>query len=91
MSNDGDVVRTAEDAILRLIEERGAAKSICPTDAARLLAGEDWRRRLPEVRQSAIHLARAGRIAILRHNKPVDPNAFKGVYRLSLPRDEPGT
>jgi hypothetical protein len=24
---------------------------------------------------------------ILRHNKPADPDAFKGVYRLRLPTD----
>jgi hypothetical protein len=78
--------KTAIDAILATVEARGEGKSACPSDAARLLAGEDWRRRLPEVRQAAVHLARAGRISILRHNKPVDPNGFKGVYRLSLPR-----
>ena len=30
-------------------------------------------------------LARQGRLAILRHGKPVDPDGFKGVYRLRLP------
>ena len=30
-------------------------------------------------------LARQGKIVILRHGKPADPEAFKGVYRLRLP------
>lgn len=28
-----------------------------------------------------------GRLVITRHNKPANPNAFKGVYRLRLPMD----
>ncbi|MEC8198924.1 MAG: DUF3253 domain-containing protein, partial [Pseudomonadota bacterium] len=43
-----------------------------------------WRRYLNAVRQQAKHLARMGRIEILRKGKPVDPNDFKGVYRLRL-------
>jgi Protein of unknown function (DUF3253) len=76
---------TAADAILHLLAEKGPGKSIGPMDVAKLVAGADWSRRLPDVRQSAVHLARQGRIAILRHNKPVDPNDFRGVWRMSLP------
>ncbi|PTT79971.1 DUF3253 domain-containing protein, partial [Pseudomonas sp. HMWF010] len=41
------------------------------------------------VRTNAIELARAGTIVILRHNKPVNPEKFRGVYRLRtrLPGD----
>lgn len=39
------------------------------------------------VKQQAIHLARTGRIQILRNGKPVDPNDFKGVWRMRLPAD----
>ncbi len=39
------------------------------------------------VKQQAIHLARTGRIEILRSGKPVDPNDFKGVWRMRLPVD----
>jgi len=46
---------------------------------------EGWRRLLPQVKGVAVGLARVGRLEILRHNKPVDPNAFRGVYRLRLP------
>jgi hypothetical protein len=73
-----------QDAILQLIEAR-SGKTICPTDAARLAGGDSWRRLLPAVRQAAVHLARSGAIAIYRHGKPVDPDRFKGVYRLGPP------
>jgi hypothetical protein len=33
-------------------------------------------------------LALAGRLVIYRKGKPVDPNDFKGVYRLGLPRHD---
>ena len=38
------------------------------------------------VRQQAIHLARQGRIEIVRKGRPVDPNKVKGVVRLRLPQ-----
>jgi hypothetical protein len=34
----------------------------------------------------AIGLARQGRLVIYRKGKPADPDDFRGVYRLGLPR-----
>jgi hypothetical protein len=76
---------TIESAILALVEQRGAGKSICPSEAARAVWPEDWQNRMRQVRNVAVGLARKGEIAILRKGKPVDPDDFKGVYRLSLP------
>ncbi len=82
-------------AILELLASRGGGKSICPSEAARAFAAgrarpsdppDLWRRYLPAARQQALHLARAGRIVILRKGKPVDPHKpVKGVIRLALP------
>jgi hypothetical protein len=69
--------------ILRQTAERGAEKSICPSEVARALA-PDWRPLLPRVREAAVALAEAGRIDILRKGKPVDPREFRGVYRLRI-------
>ena len=78
---------TADDAILRLLEAAGPGRTISPPDVARALhAGPDWNRKMPQVRRAAITLALAGRIVIYRKGRPVDPNDFKGVYRLGLPR-----
>ncbi|MFN3835624.1 MAG: DUF3253 domain-containing protein [Glycocaulis sp.] len=76
---------TIETAILTLVEQRGAGKSICPSEAARAVWPEEWQKRMREVRAVAMGLARKGQISILRKGKPVDPEDFKGVYRLSLP------
>jgi len=37
------------------------------------------------IRRVAVRLMKEGRIVILRKGKPVDPNDFRGVYRLGLP------
>ncbi|MCP2678674.1 DUF3253 domain-containing protein [Maricaulaceae bacterium NA33B04] len=74
-----------EAAILALVEARGAGKCICPSEAAREAFPESWNDHMRHVRNAAVHLARQGQIVILRKGKPVDPEDFKGVYRLALP------
>jgi len=75
----------AEAAILDLLAALPPGKSISPEEAARALDPEGWRRQLGHVRNTAIGLARQGRLVITRHGKPADPESFKGVYRLRLP------
>ena len=77
--------RSIEDAIFALLAEREPGKTICPSEAARAIEPEAWRRLMPQVRATAVGLARQGRLVVTRHGKPADPNAFKGVYRLRLP------
>lgn len=95
-SKDGAPDDPVAVAILNLLTESGDGKAVSPEAAARAYAEtrrrnsdppDLWRRYLNAVRQQAIHLARAGRIEILRKGKPVDPNDFKGVYRLRLKVD----
>lgn len=74
-----------EDAILSLLDAAPEGKSIDPSNVAKLLNPEQWRRELGRVRNEAIGMARQGRLVILRHGKPADPNTFKGVYRLGRP------
>ncbi len=40
------------------------------------------------VRRAAVALAEQGRVVILRKGKPADPRDFKGVYRLTAPRQD---
>lgn len=96
---EGPVDSSADDpvaeAILALLAEADAGRSISPEDAARAFAAgrakpasppDLWRRYLPAVRQQALHLARQGRIRILRKGRPVDPHVpVKGVIRLASP------
>ena len=83
----------AESTILRLLDEQGAERTVNPTDVERMLAsGPDWQLQMPGVRRAAIkldiELALAGRLVTDRKGKPVDPNDFKGVYRLGRPRPD---
>ena len=39
-------------------------------------------------RRSAAAPSQAGRLVIYRKGKPADPNDFRGVYRLGLPRHD---
>jgi hypothetical protein len=74
-----------EAAIFDLLAKAAPGKSISPEDVARAADPEGWRRTLGHVRAVARGLARQGELVILRHNKPADPDDFKGVYRLRLP------
>ena len=75
-----------ETAIFDLLAKVAPGKSISPEDVARAVDPEGWRRLLGHVRATAVGLARQHRLVITRHNKPADPDAFKGVYRLRLPQ-----
>ena len=78
-------VSPIEETTFVLLAARDPGKSICPSEVARALDAQEWRRLLPQVKATAVGLARAGRLQITRHGKAVDPDAFKGVYRLRLP------
>ena len=78
-------VSPEREAILALVAARGVGKTICPTEAARAVSEAKWRAVLPAIRAEAVRLAKSGAISIYRKGKPVDPEDFKGVYRLGLP------
>jgi hypothetical protein len=86
--------KTLEDVILRVCGDAGPGKSVDPTAVAKAFAegrGEDdlaWRKWLSHVRTAAIGLARQGRLVIYRKGKPADPEDFRGVWRLGLPRGD---
>ncbi|MDE3176436.1 MAG: DUF3253 domain-containing protein [Pseudomonadota bacterium] len=93
MSNADSPIPLA-DTLIALCVEAGPARTVCPTDAAKAFAaarGEDalgWRSHLQDVRRTAVKLAREGRLVIYRKGKPVDPDDFRGVYRLGGARDD---
>lgn len=85
MSADAEGI---EETMLRLVAERGAGKTICPSEVARALGGphpDGWGPLMQPVRRVAVRLAHEGRVAILRKGRPVDPDDFRGIYRLALP------
>lgn len=77
-----------ETTMLAMVAERGADKTVCPSEVARALGGphpDGWSPLMQPVRRVAVRLAHAGRIAILRKGRAVDPDDFGGIYRLALP------
>ncbi|HUZ67917.1 MAG TPA: DUF3253 domain-containing protein [Beijerinckiaceae bacterium] len=77
-----------EAALLALSAECEIGKTFSPMDAAKRACVLDgraeaaWPSRLSEVRRAAVRLAQEKRLVIYRKRKAVDPQAFKGVYRL---------
>ena len=71
-----------EDAIFAALADVEPGKSVAPEAVARAVDAENWRRVLPQVRAEAVGLARQGRLVIIRHGKPADPDTFKGVWRM---------
>lgn len=76
--------------ILDSLAEHG---SMAPVDVARALGEarrrpsdkpDAWRRYMNPVKQQMLHLARAGRIEIVRKGEVVDPEDFRGVVRMRL-------
>lgn len=85
MSADAEAIT---ETMLRLVAERGPGKTICPSEVARALGGphpDGWGPLMQPVRRVAVRLAHEGRVAILRKGRPVDPDDFRGIYRLALP------
>lgn len=77
-----------EDAILATLA-RAERKTLGAPEIAHAIAeGRDWHALLTPIRRAAVALAQSGRLIIYRHGKPVDPNDFRGVYRLGLPRQD---
>ena len=91
---DADSPTSLAATVLTLCAAHGPHRTICPTDAAKAHAearGEGplgWRTHLQQVRRVAVALANEGRLVIYRKGKPVDPNTFRGVYRLGAPHDD---
>ena len=76
-----------EDTRLELRRARGSERTIGPMDVARALGGDHpdgWGPLMPQVRRAAVRLMKQGRLIILRKGRPVDPDDFRGVYRLAL-------
>ena len=75
------------ETMLDLATKRGASKTIGPMDVARALGGDHpdgWGPLMPAVRQAAVSLMKQGRVVISRKGRPVDPDDFRGVYRIAL-------
>ena len=81
--------KQAEQAILELLADRDPGKTICPSEAARALAGDDgFRPLMGLVRDAAGELRARGLLEVTQRGVVVDPATARGPIRLRLrPQD----
>jgi Protein of unknown function (DUF3253) len=73
-----------EQNIVALLAARAANSSICPSEVARAVAPDDWRRLMPQVRSIAVQMALAHRIRITRSGHELNPvDLGSGPVRLT--------
>lgn len=70
------------EAIFAVIDGAEKGRTVSPEDVARAVSEKNWNRVIPHVKAEAIRMAKAGEIGIFRKGKPVNPEDFKGVWRL---------
>ena len=76
----------AQEAIRTMLAQRDEGKTICPSEAARVLGGDDgFRELMPLVRDAARDLVAEGRIDVTQRGEVVDLDAARGPIRLRLP------
>lgn len=74
---------TPQDAIRALLDQRGEGKTICPSEAARRLAGPhgDWRSEMENVHEASDALLEAGEIRLSWKGQELDQR--RGAYRIA--------
>jgi hypothetical protein len=84
----GAIDAALEQTILRLLADRGAGKTICPSEAARAVAPSDerasWEPLMEPARAAARRLVAEGKLLITQGGVIVDPSTAKGPIRLRL-------
>jgi len=70
--------------ILSTAIDRGAEKSTCPSEIARMLFPDDWRKHMKDVLEVAIDLHNKGSVVITQKGVPVDVKDFKGPVRIKI-------
>jgi len=82
--NDTD--RALESAIQTLLDQRARDATICPSEAARVVGGDEWRDLMEPSRRAARRLVAQGVVEITQKGKVVDPSTAKGPIRIRLVR-----
>ena len=75
-----------EQTILDLLATRAAAATICPSEAARVVGGEDWRDLMEPARRAARRLVADDAVEIVQKGRVVDPSAARGPIRIRRAR-----
>jgi hypothetical protein len=91
MAEEAPDHEAAERAIGELLADRDPGKTICPSDAARRLGGDEgFRPLMPLVRDAARAMAARGEVEVTQGGAVVDLDEVRGPIRLRLPARDPG-
>lgn len=71
-----------ERTVLDLLHARAGGATICPSEAARAIGGEDWRRLMEPARAAARRLVARGEVEITQGGAVVDPSTARGPIRV---------
>lgn len=75
--------RALEAAIVHLLDKRSSDGTICPSEAARLVAaGDDWRALMEPARRAARRLVAEGVVVITQGGRIVEPSTARGPIRI---------
>ena len=81
-----DVDARLEQAIGALLDRRAPGTSVCPSEAARAVDPEGWRKLLPAARAAAGRLTAAGAAEVTQGGTVVDVATARGPVRIRRPR-----
>lgn len=79
--DDGAIEGRLAAAIRALLRKRGADKTICPGEAARIAGGSDWRELMDRTRMVAWQLVADGWLEVTQSGEPIAP-PVSGPIRL---------
>lgn len=87
MPHDRDETGAAlETAIRDLLAQRSEDATVCPSEAARAVGGDDWRDLMQPARSAAGRLSDRGETVVTQGGKVVDPATATGPIRIGRAR-----
>ena len=81
-----DEAARLQQAILDLLATRAPGATICPSDAARAVAPDDWRPLMDQARAAAQRLVDAGEVVVTQRGAVVDLASARGPVRIRRAR-----
>lgn len=73
-------------SIRDLLGARAATATICPSEAAKAVGGDDWRDLMEPARRAARRLVAASEVEITQGGRVVDPSTARGPIRIRKAR-----
>ncbi|OZD43122.1 S-adenosylmethionine tRNA ribosyltransferase [Rhodococcus sp. 06-1477-1B] len=73
-------------SIRELLAARAAGKTICPSEAARAIGGDQWRDLMQPARDAARELVELGEVEVTQKGDVVDVTTARGPVRIRRAR-----